>query len=205
MCGPSIVTEESSFGDVPTEGPCGVEVLDRRSAGVDLEAIFAKAAALSGSFRRVVRSDLRETRLGFESTRWNNGALVVFSPLSDWSSSHSSSSSSSSSESSSIALSSLSSSSSESSKTSSSSCDLLFSVRDSISSLNESCFLLLLVELLSPAVSELCLAGDDMWLSKEPPSFSSDDPVPSMNMAPFFGSLVLLGIDVFIGIGVGAR
>ena len=82
MCRPSIVMEGSSFGDVPTEGPCRVEVLDRYNTGIDLEAIFVKAAALSGLFSRVVRSDLRETKLGFKSTRWNNGAAVGFSPLS---------------------------------------------------------------------------------------------------------------------------
>ena len=148
-----------------------------------------------------MRSDRRETRLGLESTRWNKGSFEL-SAFSDASSSHSSSSSSSSSESSSIALSSLS-SSSEDSKTSSSSHDLLRRVRDSTSSLKESCFLLLRGRL-SPAVRVLCLAGDDMRLSKEP-SFSSDEPPPSINVAPFLASLGLVGMVILVGIGAGAR
>ena len=47
ICWPSIETEGSSCGDVPTEGAMGVEVLDRLNAGVDFEAMFAKSAALS--------------------------------------------------------------------------------------------------------------------------------------------------------------
>ena len=57
---------------------------------------------------------------------------------------------------------------------------------------------------MSPAVRVLCLAGDDMRLSKEP-SFSSDEPPPSINVAPFLASLGLVGIVILVGIGAGAR
>lgn len=56
-------------GEVATDGPLGVEVRDRRSAGDDREAAFASALARSGSCINVVRSDRRETRFGRESTR----------------------------------------------------------------------------------------------------------------------------------------
>lgn len=62
----------ASLASSPVGRPMGglpLEVRERLRAGVDLEAMFWKAAALSPSFIRVVRRDLRETRLGFESTR----------------------------------------------------------------------------------------------------------------------------------------
>ena len=56
-------------GEVASEGPFGVDVLDRRSMGVDFEAAFCSAFARSGSCMRVVRSDRREVKFGRESTR----------------------------------------------------------------------------------------------------------------------------------------
>ena len=79
MCGPntgmevSIAESVKSFSAGRPTGGLPFEDRERRRAGVDREAIFWKAAALSPSFMRVVRRDLRETRLGLELTRWNSG------------------------------------------------------------------------------------------------------------------------------------
>ena len=206
MCGPSIGIEASS-GElsssvgIPTGG-LGLDVLARLKAGVDLEAMFWNAAALSPSFMSVVRRDLRDTRLCFESTRWNKGACEVVSLVSDASSSQSSSSSSSSS-SESIALSGISSSSSDDSKTSSSSWDLLRSCLDSTSSLNDSVFFVLCGRL-RPAVEELWSVWDVILSSKELSSSSPEEP-PSMNIPPFFGSSDLLDVIGLVGTGAGAR
>lgn len=69
---PGICRWELGSGDVATEGPFGVDVRDRRRAGVDRDAALASALARSGSCMRVVRSDLREVRFGRESTRWKS-------------------------------------------------------------------------------------------------------------------------------------
>lgn len=66
---PPMVSEQSSSGVVPVDGPLGVDLRDRRKADVDFEAILAKAAARSGSCISVVNKDRRETRFGLESTR----------------------------------------------------------------------------------------------------------------------------------------
>ncbi len=100
-------TSTCSWGEVPSEGPLGVEVRERRMAGVDREASFWRASARSFSCIRLVRSDRREVRFGRESTRWN----MSFSSALDRPSSVSESSQASSSSSSSIALSETSSSS----------------------------------------------------------------------------------------------
>lgn len=55
-----VVSDASSSGDVPVEGALGIDLLDRRRAEVDLEAIVAKATARSGWCMRVVSKDRRE-------------------------------------------------------------------------------------------------------------------------------------------------
>lgn len=159
-------------GDPATEGPLGVVVRDRRSAGVDRDASFAMAFARSGSCIKVVSMDRLEVRFACESTRWNIGSrsLTEEGPLLSSESSQSDESSSSS-----IALSEISSSSSSDSKTG------LW--RDAAlpmatSSLNDVCFLLSRVFRLSD--NELLY----IWLSNE--LSSSPDDVPMVNMAPFF-------------------
>lgn len=201
MWRPPIVSEQSSSGDVPVDGPLGVDLLDRRKADVDFEAILAKAAARSGSCMSVVRRDRRETRFGLESTRWNSGlSFTRGSALSETESSQSEPSSSSTS-SSSIALSETSSSSSDS-KTSSSSSARLLMVLDSTSSLKEVCFL----ErrgCFSPAVKELCLGCESIRSSNELSS-SPDDP-PSKNMRFGLSSSFFPCMGVLVGMGEGAR
>lgn len=61
-------------GEPATEGPLGVVVRDRRSAGVEREASFAIALARSGSCISVVSIDLLDVRLACESTRWKRGS-----------------------------------------------------------------------------------------------------------------------------------
>lgn len=104
---------EPDSGDVARDGPLGVVVRDRRMAGVDRDAAFARALALSGSCMSVVSNDRRDVRFGLESTRWNRSfSLTEDGPLPSSESSQSDESSSSS-----IALSEISSSSSSDSKT----------------------------------------------------------------------------------------
>ncbi len=133
----------------------------------------------------VVSSDRRDVIFGLESTLWKSClSFVRGSALSDTESSQSDPSSSSSSSSSSMALSGASPSSSDS-KTSSSSCDLWWLiVRDSTSSLNEVCFLLLRGSF-KPAVNELCLVGWHDICSSNELSSSPDEP-PRTNMPPIF-------------------
>lgn len=145
---------------------------DRRRAGVDRDASFAKAFARSGSCISVVSIDRLEVRFACESTRWNMGSrsFTEEGPLLSSESSQSDESSSSS-----IALSEISSSSSSDSKTG------LW--RDAAlpmatSSLNDVCFLLSRFFKLSD--NELLY----MWLSNE--LSSSPEDVPMVNMAPFF-------------------
>lgn len=96
-------------GEVATDGPFGVVALDLRRAGVDRDAAFARALALSGSCIKVVSSDRREVRLGLESTRWKSSRSFTDDGPDCWSSESSQSEESSSS---SMALSETSSSSS---------------------------------------------------------------------------------------------
>jgi len=118
-------------GEPGADGPLGVLVRDRRSAGVDLVAALAMAFARSGSCIIVVSSDRREVRFGRESTRWNiSFSLTEDGPLCSSESSQSDESSSSS-----MALSETSSSSSSDSKTG-------LSLATATSSLNDACFLL---------------------------------------------------------------
>lgn len=166
-------------GDVAREGPLGVLVLDRRSAGVDRDAAFARALARSGSCIMVVSRDRRDVRFGLESTRWKSSlSLTEDGPLCSSESSQSDESSSSS-----IALSEISSSSSSDSNTGLS----LDAARPTAtSSLNEVCFLfsslpLLPFECFSLSDSELLY---DMCRSNE--LSSSPDDVPIVNIGPFF-------------------
>ena len=95
-CG-RIIRPASSWGELPVEGPLGVVVRERRIAGEERDAAFWSACARSPWCIMVVSRDLRETRFGLESTRWNRGlSSMLATALSSLSSSHSSSESSSS-------------------------------------------------------------------------------------------------------------
>ncbi len=96
----------SSSGDAGSDGPVGDEVRDRRKAGEDREAAFARAVARCGSCSCRVSIDRRDGRWAADSTRLN---MVVSSGVAS-----SSSEDSHSSPSSSMALSEVSSSSSSS-------------------------------------------------------------------------------------------
>ena len=191
---PCTESVDSSSGDEATEGPFGDEVLDRCMAGVDLDAIRARAAARSGSWISLVRRERREVRSGLESTRWNScWSFTLGSGLSFGESSQSESSSSSS-----MALSDTSSSDS---KTSSSSCTRWLMVRDSTSSLNDVCFLWLF-GFARFAVSELCGCWLDMRSSKE---LSSSPEEPPMKKAPPFLESSGLWIIDFAATAAAAR
>ena len=165
----------SESGDAARDGPLGDVVRDRWSAGVDLVAAAAKAAALSFWCNMVVIKDRRVGRCARESTRLKKdlSSMLAF-PLSSAESSQSEESSSSS-----IALSSTSSSSV--SNTSSEYC-WSSKVRVATSSWNEVCFFCAAGR---PGVCDIALCVFCIFDGSELSS-SLDDP-PKWNVAFFFG------------------
>lgn len=190
---------EPVSGEVATEGPLGVVVLDLLIAGVERDAALASAFARSGSCISVVSSDRRDVRFGLESTRWKRSfSFTDDGPLASSESSQSEESSSSS-----MALSDTSSSSSSLSKTG------LFLAAAALpiatSSLKEVCFLLpslrrlLLLRRLSESTLRcMCESREDS---------SSPEDVPMVNMAPFFfgGAGRYCGDVLRMGVGCEAR